>query len=179
MSFLSNIPRWTPWTENSSDRWPNKHSLTIARRRVICWFFHKYLLPEKIEFDRRSKTYLWVHTFCFCLPWCMAATHPSKVFPKRNMKGNLYLFCSCWMWRKMFRTNLFILIPTYWVSLTLSTCRSCMAALRRRWAGLLGSPGRNISSLPAAAANLPAATSSNGADADCPTAARVLRSPNG
>ena len=102
----------------------------------------------------------------------------AKSFQERNMKGNLYLFCSCWMWRKMFRTNFFILIPTYWVSLTLCKCRSCMAALRRRWAGILGSPGRHFSSL-TAAANLPAATSSNGANPDCPTAARVLRSPNG
>merc|ERR1712130_670985 len=59
-----------------------------------------------------------------------------------------------------------------------SSDRSCMAALRRRWAGILGSPGRHFSSL-TAAANLPAATSSNGANPDCPTAARVLRSPNG
>ena len=53
-----------------------------------------------------------------------------------------------------------------------------MAALRRRWAGLLGTPGGILSPFPAAAADLPA-SSNHGANPEHPTAATALHSPNG
>ena len=61
--------------------------------------------------------------------------------------------------------------------LTIYNFRSCVAALRRGWAGLLGTPGGILSPFPAAAgADLPART-----DSEDPTAAAatVLHSTNG
>ena len=61
--------------------------------------------------------------------------------------------------------------------LTIYNFRSCVAALRRGWAGLLGTPGRLFSPFSAGAgADLPART-----DSEDPTAAAatVLRSTNG
>merc|ERR1711971_527367 len=55
--------------------------------------------------------------------------------------------------------------------------RSCVATLRRRWAGLLGTPGRILSLFSAAAgADLPARTNS---EYSREAAATVLRSTNG
>ena len=64
--------------------------------------------------------------------------------------------------------------------LTIYNFRSCVAALRRGWAGLLGTPGGILSPFPAAAgADLPARTDSEDPTAAAAAAATVLRSTNG
>ena len=60
--------RWAAWPENSKDRCP-KTILKHAGHLVIEWFFCLMALPG---LNLEGLTCLWMQTFCFCLPWCIA-----------------------------------------------------------------------------------------------------------